>query len=146
VIRLEPRVVLDLLGWVGRAPKPEAELSSAVVEIQRERDDDKLRSWPFYLAYLISRFHVPVRLLALTFDQAVTRWAARRTYLSRLHGTAKRPLRARPEAILEEHGMGALEIIYSDGKAEGVALARPKASRSARRSRSSPSSVVAAFR
>jgi hypothetical protein len=49
---------------------------------------------------------------------------ARRTYLSLLHGTAKSPLRARLEAILEEHGMGALEIIYNDGKAEGVALGK----------------------
>jgi len=165
-----------------------------VVEVQRERDDAKLSSWPLYIAHLAARHRAPVTLLVLAFDEGVARWARKRrslgpnltleptvigpkqlpsirsgqgvragavlaalghlaarrgpgrreaevihvfeallrsdatesrhVYLSLLHGTARADLRARLEELLEEHGMGALEIIFNDGKAEGVALGK----------------------
>jgi len=45
-----------------------------VVEVQRARDDDKLRAWPLYVAYLGARHGVPVTLLVLAADRAVARW------------------------------------------------------------------------
>lgn len=49
---------------------------------------------------------------------------ARRLYLSLLHGTARAPIRGILNQLLEANGMGALEIIYNDGKAEGKAEGR----------------------
>ena len=46
-----------------------------VVEVQRDVDDKKLRTWPLYVAYLSARHDVPVTLLVLAFDPAVARWA-----------------------------------------------------------------------
>lgn len=48
----------------------------------------------------------------------------RRIYLSLLHGTARGPLRGTLEKLLEAYGMGALEIIFNDGKAEGLAVGK----------------------
>ena len=45
----------------------------------------------------------------------------RSIYLSMLHGASKGALRGMLEKLLEAYGMGALEMIYNDGKAEGKA-------------------------
>lgn len=46
-----------------------------VVEVQRDRDDDKLYAWPHYVSYLHARHRVAISLLVLTFDEDVCRWA-----------------------------------------------------------------------
>jgi hypothetical protein len=170
------------------------------VEVQRERDDEKLSSWPLYVAYLHARHRVPVTLVVLTFDDNVAAWARKarrlgpnmlfapsvvgpaelpeilsvedakahreqsmltalarlgaqdgatadaydeqvarvfeamlrseasdlsRTYLSLLHGTSRGGLRSRLEQLFKEkYGMGAMEMIFEDGKAEGKAEGR----------------------
>ncbi len=50
--------------------------------------------------------------------------ALRDIYLSLVHGTARHTLRARLTTLLEADDMGALEIIYEEGKAEGKAEGR----------------------
>lgn len=167
-----------------------------IVEIQRDRDEDKIFSWPLYIAYLHAHHRVTTTLLVLAFDEETARWArkrrrigsslafaptvlgpgdfpeiatidqasarpelsvltaltrlgardptavarheaevarifeamlrsrrsrARRIYLSLLHGTSRGALRGTLEKLLEAYGMGALEIIFNDGKAEGRA-------------------------
>ena len=47
----------------------------------------------------------------------------RHIYLSLLHGTARGALRATLEKLQEAYGMGALEMIFEEGKAEGKAEA-----------------------
>ena len=46
-----------------------------VVEVQRERDDEKLFAWPLYMAYLHHQHRIPVTLLVLVFDESVAAWA-----------------------------------------------------------------------
>ena len=46
-----------------------------VVEVQRERDDEKLWAWPLYIAYLHNQHRVPATLLVLVFDESVAAWA-----------------------------------------------------------------------
>ena len=48
-----------------------------VVEVQRDCDADKRRSWPLYAALLHARLACPTGLVVLTADEAVARWAAR---------------------------------------------------------------------
>jgi hypothetical protein len=50
--------------------------------------------------------------------------ALRDVYLSLVHGTARPTLRPRLTTLLEADDMGALEIIYEEGKAEGKAEGR----------------------
>ncbi|HEX2570633.1 MAG TPA: hypothetical protein VH877_13840 [Polyangia bacterium] len=52
-----------------------APLLGVVVEMQRQIDDDKPFSWPFYLAGLRHRIRGPVILLVICDDEAVARWA-----------------------------------------------------------------------
>ena len=52
---------------------------------------------------------------------------ARNVYLSLLHGTSRTAFRARLKTFLEAHDMGALEIIYEEGKAEGLAQGEARA-------------------
>jgi hypothetical protein len=46
-----------------------------IVEVQRDRDDEKLFAWPHYVSYLHARHRVAITLLVLTFDEDVCRWA-----------------------------------------------------------------------
>src|SRR3569832_356870 len=48
-----------------------------IVEIQLGRDEDKLYSWPAYIANLRARHRCPVCLLVITRDAPVARWAHR---------------------------------------------------------------------
>lgn len=45
------------------------------IEVQGRRDPDKLRSWPYYIAYLHERHKLPVILLTLTQDRSTALWA-----------------------------------------------------------------------
>ena len=46
------------------------------VESQERRDDRKEASWPYYVAYLQSKYRLPVLLLVLCRDRATAKWAA----------------------------------------------------------------------
>ncbi|MFJ5305359.1 hypothetical protein [Streptomyces sp. NPDC088350] len=46
------------------------------VESQERRDDRKELSWPYYVAYLQSKYKLPVLLLVLCRDRATAKWAA----------------------------------------------------------------------
>jgi hypothetical protein len=46
-----------------------------VVEVQRTRNEAKLRAWPLYVAYLQARHRVEVTLLVIAFRRSVARWA-----------------------------------------------------------------------
>jgi hypothetical protein len=48
-----------------------------IVEVQRERDDEKPSAWLEYIAYLHRKRRVPVTLIVLVFEPAVARWAKR---------------------------------------------------------------------
>lgn len=46
------------------------------VESQERRDDRKEASWPYYVAYLQSKYKLPVLLLVVCRDRATAKWAA----------------------------------------------------------------------
>ncbi|MGP4010779.1 hypothetical protein [Streptomyces sp. 4N124] len=46
------------------------------VEAQERRDAKKESSWPYYIAYLQSKYRLPVLLLVVCRDRATTKWAA----------------------------------------------------------------------
>jgi len=46
-----------------------------VVEVQREKRDEKFPAWAQYLAYLSAHEKVPVTLLVIALDRAVAEWA-----------------------------------------------------------------------
>ncbi|MFD4559319.1 hypothetical protein ACFWP5_34205 [Streptomyces sp. NPDC058469] len=46
------------------------------VESQERRDDRKEVSWPYYVAYLQSKYKLPVLLLVVCRDRATAKWAA----------------------------------------------------------------------
>ena len=48
-----------------------------VVEVQLDRDADKLKTWPLYATALRAKFNCPVSVLVVTPYDAVARWAAR---------------------------------------------------------------------
>ena len=48
-----------------------------VIEVQLARDDDKLFTWPVYVANLRGRIRCPVELLVIAPDTKVATWAAR---------------------------------------------------------------------
>jgi hypothetical protein len=107
VLRQSPAAVLDLLQIAGvRTPQKveveslDTELADAtpsvrradyvallkrgaqpyrvvIVEVQRERDEDKPSAWLEYIAYLHRKHRVPVTLIVLVFDRDVARWARR---------------------------------------------------------------------
>src|SRR5262245_16263627 len=64
-------------------------LVGIIVEVQLGRDEDKLYSWPAYIANLRARHRCPVCLLVITLDASVARWAHRPIKLG--PGTRCRP-------------------------------------------------------
>ncbi|MGH1555738.1 hypothetical protein ACRAWF_39605 [Streptomyces sp. L7] len=46
------------------------------VEAQERRDDRKEQSWAYYVAYLQSKYKLPVLLLVVCRDRATAKWAA----------------------------------------------------------------------
>lgn len=68
-----------------------------VIEMQRERDDDKLFSWPAYGVSLRHRLRCPVCLLVVTQNESVQRWASRPIGLG--PGSAFRPLVLGPSSV-----------------------------------------------
>jgi hypothetical protein len=48
-----------------------------VVESQGKRDDDKRRSWPYYLSYLYAKYRCNPVLIVITQSSATARWASR---------------------------------------------------------------------
>jgi hypothetical protein len=46
-----------------------------IVESQTERNDDKLTSWPYYIAYLHAKYECPVTLLVICPKQTTAKWA-----------------------------------------------------------------------
>src|ERR1044071_3885195 len=51
--------------------------TAVIVEVQPDEDDDKLRTWPVYVAALRARLRCPAMLLVITRDPATARWARR---------------------------------------------------------------------
>ncbi|MEU4619158.1 hypothetical protein AB0G04_04135 [Actinoplanes sp. NPDC023801] len=60
----------------------EKKVLSVVVEVQRQIDPRKLRSWPAYVATLYARLGCPVTLLVLCPQQPVADWAAKPILIS----------------------------------------------------------------
>jgi uncharacterized protein DUF4351 len=56
-----------------------------VMEVQLSVDERKKFVWPAYVANLRARLECPVCLLVVTADDAVARWAARRTQMDALN-------------------------------------------------------------
>jgi hypothetical protein len=52
-------------------------ITAIIVEVQLDQDDDKLRTWPVYVAALRAQLRCPEMLLVITRDAAITRWARR---------------------------------------------------------------------
>ena len=52
-----------------------------VVESQGKRDEDKRRSWPYYLSYLYAKYHCDPVLIVITQNGATARWAAQPIHL-----------------------------------------------------------------
>jgi hypothetical protein len=48
-----------------------------ILEVQRERDEDKHVAWVKYVVLLHEKHRLPVRLLVLVFDRDIARWARR---------------------------------------------------------------------
>ena len=69
-----------------------------VVEVQLDRDADKLHSWPLYAVALRARFKCPVSVLVVTPSDAVARWAAQPIELG-APGSAFRVLVLGPKAV-----------------------------------------------
>lgn len=63
-------LVLDLRDEAGAAAL------SIVLEVQRDRDPDKKRSWPVYVATVHARRRCAVVVLVVTTDPSVAAWAA----------------------------------------------------------------------
>ncbi|HWO22423.1 MAG TPA: hypothetical protein VNO30_26875 [Kofleriaceae bacterium] len=51
-------------------------VAAVIVEVQLQEDDDKLLSWPLYVAAARARYRCPATLLVITPDPAVVRWAS----------------------------------------------------------------------
>ena len=66
----------DLVVELRGGPDHDGAVMGVVVEIQRSRDDDKRRSWPFYAAALHARLRCPTCLIVIATDEATARWAA----------------------------------------------------------------------
>jgi hypothetical protein len=67
------------------------------IEMQRERDDDKLFSWPAYGVSLRHRLRCPVWLLVVTQNESVQRWASHPIGLG--PGSSFRPLVLGPSSV-----------------------------------------------
>jgi hypothetical protein len=72
---------------------------AVIVEVQRERDDEKPPAWLEYIAYLHRKHRVPVTLIVLVFDPAVARWAKRSRSIG--SNVVFRPLVIGPEDLPE---------------------------------------------
>ena len=68
-----------------------------IVEVQRDEDDDKLYSWPAYVASLRHRLRVPVCLLVVTQSERVANWASRTIALG--PGCSLSPLVLGPSSV-----------------------------------------------
>ena len=66
-------------------------LAVVIVEVQLGEDDDKLRTWPLYVAAARARYRCPAMLLVLAPDPAVARWASQAIELGH-PGFALRPV------------------------------------------------------
>jgi hypothetical protein len=71
-----PEFRCDALVELFDPARPDAPVTAIVVEIQRTPDPDKRRSWPVYVTVAAARLGCPVKLLVVTSDAAVGRWAA----------------------------------------------------------------------
>jgi Arc/MetJ-type ribon-helix-helix transcriptional regulator len=69
-----------------------------VLEVQLDRDRDKLTSWPAYLTGARARYGCPACLLVLCADEAVARWCARPIETGH-PGFVLRPLVLGPDAV-----------------------------------------------
>jgi hypothetical protein len=68
-----------------------------IVEVQRERDEDKRYSWPAYSVLLRARFRCDVLLLVLATKRGVARWCSRPIELG--NGAVFRPTVLGPDLV-----------------------------------------------
>jgi hypothetical protein len=72
-------------------------LLAIIIEAQREKDEDKLFSWPAYVASLRHRLRCEVCLLVITQSERVANWASRTIRLG--PGSSFEPLVLRPSFV-----------------------------------------------
>lgn len=100
---------------------------AVIVEIQRDRDSDKLWSWPLYLSSLRSRLRCPVILLVVAPDEAVARWCARPIGLGHpglvlaplVVGPAEVPVITDPGQAAEDLELAVLSVIHHADTPQG---------------------------
>jgi hypothetical protein len=84
----------DLVVSLSDGKKP---VLAIIIEAQREEDDDKLFSWPAYVASLRHRLRCNVCLLVVTQSERVANWASRTIVMG--PGGSLAPLVLRPSSV-----------------------------------------------
>jgi hypothetical protein len=104
-----------------------AACAAIIIEVQRDRDEDKRIRWPEYVAVTQARLRVPCYLLVVTLDPAVAAWARRPVEFGRpglgfapvVIGPAELPL-AWGAAALEDLPELGLLVAQANVRSEGL--------------------------
>ncbi|MFE4668434.1 hypothetical protein ACFRI7_04595 [Streptomyces sp. NPDC056716] len=72
----ETKPLARYVDTVLRVSGADGEAFILAVEAQEKRNSKKESSWPYYVAYLQSRYELPVLLLVVCRDRATAKWAA----------------------------------------------------------------------
>lgn len=92
-----PEHHVDAAVVLRRAPGGEV-VEALVTEVQRQPDEEKLWSWPIYVAGTRARLRCPTTLIVLTGDERTARWAAEPIDLGRGHAVLQ-PLVIGPSQV-----------------------------------------------
>lgn len=87
-----------------------------VIESQRKIDRRKLRSWPYYIAYLYEYYELPVLLVVVCQDRPTGHWAEQPIHVGTRHWTSMsvRPLVLGPHNVpLPEGPIGQGDIAHA---------------------------------
>ncbi|TQS28450.1 hypothetical protein [Microbispora sp. KK1-11] len=118
----------SVIAFRRKSPDDEPEpVLAVIVEVQRDRDSDKLWSWPLYLSSLRSRLKCPVMLLVVAPDAAIARWCARPIGLGHpgmvltplVVGPAEVPVITDPGQVTEDLELAVLSVIHHADTPQG---------------------------
>jgi hypothetical protein len=104
-----------------------AACAAIILEVQRDRDEDKRIRWPEYVAVTQARLRVPCYLLVVTLDPAVAAWARRPVEFGRpgygfapvVIGPAELPVHVGKQALEDLPELGLL-VAQANVRSEGV--------------------------
>jgi hypothetical protein len=137
--QLSKDLIPDTVLAAGSARNPSFVL---IVEIQRAKEEGKLRQWPRYAAAKWLRHECPVEVLVVCPEAEVAEWYARPistrlpgyTHQPRILMPSQVPAMATPEEVAADPGMAAVSVAYHGRRPEvanafvaGIASLGPKA-------------------